>query len=364
MGCPQCQSTEIGSSGKCGVCGYQIQAPDSAPALEAEAKDSRKLTGMIEMIYSEGDHESPPQEDIPQWRKDVSQRFQAIKQKKDAAEVAEKKAYADYKPSPPSDFPIKPAVVAVPPAAKPAEKAPARKPAPRLSVPVPHQKILQPVVSETIASKPALHPADPQEIQKLIDSVVSLQSSAVDQPAGPAENYEVTHEQVVRGRMVRGRTVRGRMVRGRTVRGRMVRGRMVEDEGKWILLSRTLSGLIDLICIVLFTAIFVLAAEFFSGFIMVDFISLLNLSALLLLTYFVYSFFFLFASNQTIGMMITDLRVVGTNKKRPSLTQLVIRCCCYIISLSIFGIGLLWCLFNRGNLCLHDRLSDTTVVRI
>jgi uncharacterized RDD family membrane protein YckC len=316
------------------VCGYRIQATDSAPALESEAKDSRKLTGMIEMNYSEGAHESPPKEEIPQWRKDVSQRFQAIKQKKDAAEVAEKKAQADPKPSPPPDFQIKPVEVPVAPPAKPAEKASARKLHPKPSAPIPHQKMLQPVVLETIAIKPATQPADPQEIQKLIDSVVSLRSSAVAKPASPVENCIAARE------------------------------RIVDDEGKWILLSRTLSGLIDLIFIVLCTGIFVLAAEFFSGFIMLDFISRVNLSALLLLTYFVYSFFFLFASNQTIGMMITDLRVVGMNKKRPSLSQLIIRCCCYIFSLLVFGIGLLWGLFNRGNLCLHDRLSDTTVVRI
>jgi uncharacterized RDD family membrane protein YckC len=344
MSCPQCQNTEIGSSGKCSVCGYQMQAPDSAPALGPEEKDSRKLTGMIEMNYSEGAQETPPKEEIPQWRKDLSQRLQAIKQKKEAAGAAEKKSPADSKPSPASDFHIQTVVIPVTSPARPDEKASPRKPHPRPSVPIPHQKTLQPVVPETIASKPATKPADPQEIQKLIDSVVVLQPADVDKPASPAENYGATRERIVHGRMVR--------------------GRMVEDEGKWILLSRTLSGLIDLICVVLCTGIFVLAAEFFSGFIMLDFISWVNLSVLLLLTYFVYSFFFLFASNQTIGMMITDLRVVGTNRKRPSLTQLVIRCCCYIISLLIFGIGLFWGLFNRGNLCLHDRLSDTTVVRI
>jgi uncharacterized RDD family membrane protein YckC len=354
MSCPQCQSTEIGSSGKCRVCGYQIQAPDSTPALKPEAKNSRKHAGMIEMNYSEGAQETPPKEEIPQWRKDVSQRFQEIKQKKEVAEAAEKKAQAEHKPSPVPDSQIQTVVVPVLRAAKPDEKAPARKPHSKPSAPIPQQKMLQPVVSEPKASKPATQPADPQEIQKLIDSAVSLQSPVVDRPAGPAENYGAIRE----------RMVRGRMVRGRMVRGRMARGRMVEDEGKWIFLSRTLSGLIDLICIVLCTGIFVLAAEFFSGFIMLDFISLINLVVLLLLTYFVYSFFFLFASNQTIGMMITDLRVVGTNKRRPSLSQLAIRCCCYILSLLIFGIGLLWGLFNRENLCLHDRLSNTTVVRI
>jgi uncharacterized RDD family membrane protein YckC len=336
-----------------------MQAPDSepaldsAPALEPESKDSRKLAGMIEMNYSEGDQESPPKVEIPQWRKDLSERLQAIKQKKEIAEAAGKKAQADYKPLPASDSRIQTAVVSIPSPAKPDEKAPARKPAHKSSGPIPRQKTLQPVAPETISSKPAAQPVDPKEIQKLIDSVVLLQSSATDRQADAAESHGSTPDQIVRGRTVH----------GRTVRGRIVRGRIAGDEGKWIFLSRTLSGLIDLICIVLCTGIFILAADFFSGIIMLDFISVVNLSALLLLTYFVYSFFFLFASNQTIGMMITDLRVVGINKKRPSLAQLAIRCSCYIISLLIFGIGLLWGLFNRENLCLHDRLSDTTVVR-
>jgi uncharacterized RDD family membrane protein YckC len=334
MSCPQCQSAEIGSSGKCKVCGYQILSPDSVSEMEPEAKDTRKHAGMIEMNYSEGDQESPPKEEIPQWRKDLAQRLQAIKQKKEVAGAAGNKAPIDYKPSPSSDFQIKTVAVPVPPPAKPDEKTPARKPAPKLSAPLPRQKTLQPLAPETVASKPAGQQADPREIQKLIDSVVSRQSPVADKPAGHAENNDATHE------------------------------RMVDDEGKWILLSRTLSGLIDLICIVLCAGIFVLAADFISGIIVVDSTSLMNLSALLLLTYFVYSLFFLVTSNQTIGMMITDLRVVGMDEKRPPVTRLAIRCCCYIISLLAFGIGLLWALFNRRHLCLHDRLSDTMVVRI
>jgi uncharacterized RDD family membrane protein YckC len=321
------------------VCGFQIQAQESVPALDPETKDSRKHASMIEMNYSENAQESPSDVEIPQWRKDLSQRLQAIKQKKDIAVAAEKKAQADHKSSPAPDSQIRAVIVPVRPLVKPDEKASARKPQPKPSAPIPHQKTLQPVVSESIASKPAPQAADPQEIQKLIDSVVSLQSPAADKPAVSAEDSGAARE-------------------------RMVRGQIADDEGKWILLSRTLSGLIDLICIFLCTVIFVFAADFVSGIIIWDFISLVNFAALLLLTYFVYSFFFLFASNQTIGMMITDLRVVGMNKTRPSLAQLVIRCCCYPFSLLAFGIGLLWGLFNRRNMCLHDRFSNTTVVRI
>jgi uncharacterized RDD family membrane protein YckC len=334
MNCPQCRGAEIGASGICEACGYRIPAPDSASESAVGAVADRKHEGMIEMDFSEGGQESPDKEEIPQWRKDLSQRLLEIKQKKDVAGAAENKAPIEYKPSPASDFPIHSAKVPVPPPSVPEEKAQARKPAPKPPTPLPRQKILQPVTPEAIISKPPAPPSDPREIQKLIDSVVSRRSPVVEKPEVPADNREAAPESTI------------------------------DDEGKWIFLSRTLSGLIDLICIILCSGIFVLAADFISEIIVLDFVSLVNLSALFLLTYFVYSLFFLFASNRTIGMMITDLRVVGIQGKRPPFTRLVLRCCCYLLSLSAIGIGLLWGLFDRRNMCLHDRLSGTTVVRI
>ena len=109
--------------------------------------------------------------------------------------------------------------------------------------------------------------------------------------------------------------------------------------------------------------IFVIAADHFGGIIVLDTVSLVDFVALFLLTYFVYSIFFLTASSQTIGMMITDLRVIGVGRKRPSMQQLIKRCFWYLISLLVCGIGLLCGLFDRNNLCLHDRLSGTHVIR-
>ena len=91
---------------------------------------------------------------------------------------------------------------------------------------------------------------------------------------------------------------------------------------------------------------------------------MLNFSGLFLLVYFFYSIFFLAASNQTLGMMITDLRVVGSDEGRPLIRQLVGRCFGYLISLMGLGIGLLWSLFDRESLCFHDRVSHTHIIRI
>jgi uncharacterized RDD family membrane protein YckC len=312
-------------------CGYRIQGTDSGSKSEPEAKDSRKLAGMIEMNYSEGAQESPPAAQIPQWRKDLSQRLHEIKQKKEAAGAVGPKTPIDHKLPQASELQVPTVAAPIPPLAKPVAKLLPRKPVPKSSAPIPLQKTLQPLKPEGVAPKPATQLADPQSIQKLIDSVVSRQSPAMDIPA-PADNQDVAHE------------------------------RMGDDEGKWILLSRTLSGLIDLICIVLCPGAFILAAEFSYGIVVLDSVFLAHFAALFLLMYFVYSFFFLSTSHQTIGMMITDLRVVGMKNTRPSIGQLITRCCCYLVSLLVFGP--LWSLFNRKNLCLHDRLSGTTVVRM
>jgi uncharacterized RDD family membrane protein YckC len=331
LSCPQCQSAEMNSSGKCVVCGYQVQSSHSVSSLGPEAKDGRNFSGMIEMNYSEGAQEPLAKEEIPQWRKDLSQRLQAIKQKREAAGTVGPKAQMENRASPAAGPQIQAVASLATPPARPVEKMPMRKPAPKPSAVIPRQKILQPLELEAITPQPAPKSTDPRDIRKLIDSVVSRQAPPAGNPASAVDDSGAAHE------------------------------RFADNEGKWILLSRTLSGLVDLICIVLGTGIFILAADFSSDIISLN---LVDLAALFLLMYFVYSFFFLSTSNQTIGMMITNLRVVGIDERIPSIAQIIIRSCCYLISLSLCGIGLLWSLFNRKSLCLHDRLSNTTIVRV
>jgi uncharacterized RDD family membrane protein YckC len=293
------------------VCGYQVPANTPEPKRE-----DHSFPGMIEMDYSEGTQEPSPKEELPQWRKELSQRLQAIKQKREGAQIQTKAPVPIVEPKPIMHI----------------ERAPVRKPVPKLPVPVPRQKTLQPLEPEPITAKPVLKTADPQEIQKLIDSIVSRQSATapVPIPEIPSSAPET----------------------------------FVDREGKLILLSRTLSGLVDLIFVTLCAGGVIVAADFFSGIVALDTISFVDFSALFLLTYFVYSIFFLAASCQTIGMMITNLRVVGVGETRPSLRQLLGRCCVYLVSLLGLGIGLLWSLFDRQSLCLHDRFSDTRIVRI
>jgi uncharacterized RDD family membrane protein YckC len=335
MECPQCKNNEIDAAGVCLVCGHKIAvtapAPGAAPESKSKEGEVENYSGMIKMDYSEQTGEAPSEAELPQWRKELSQRLQEIRQKKETNEIAANQTESKS-PS------ISTSQVKTPeqPNAKPirlVEKPRVRK-APQLPPkPPPRQKPLQPVNPEPNALKNAQ--TDPHEIESLIDNAVSRQTATARSPVPisivansapkPLQNFE----------------------------------------GKLVFLSRTLSGLVDLICVVLFVGIFIIAADLFGGIIVLDALSLLDFAALFLLMYFVYSLFFLFltASSQTIGMMITELRVVGMEEVRPPLRKLAKRCFWHLVSLFLLGIGLLWGVFDRNNLCLHDRLSSTRVVR-
>jgi len=333
MDCPQCHSDKISSAGACLDCGFQIQ--ESAPVPKSESLEEEKanpiIPGAIEMDYSAGTQTPAAEDNLPQWRKELSQRLKALKDKKETAKAlaAQTESKAPHVSTSKSQASVSQAI----PLPKPVEKPAIRKPVQKPPMPIPRQKPLEPLEQGASEKKPVSKSIDPQEIQKLIDTAVSRQSAVEGVSDFVAESSRIAPNQ------------------------------FEDHEGKLILLSRTLSGLIDLICVVLCTGIFIIAIDFFSGIVTLDGVSVIIFSTLLLLNYFIYSLFFLAASNQTIGMMITDLRVVGIDRKRPSMRQLLFRCCGYLGSLFGLGIGLLLSLFNRENLCLHDRLSGTHVIR-
>lgn len=352
MSCPECQNGEIDSSGTCLNCGYKIPA-ESGTAESTEAdRVGRSVAGAIEVDYSEGDPETPSPNDVPQWRKELSERLQAIKKKREAegprsmrsetawrSETAPRREPEISAPHPAPKAHEDPVATAL--RAEIIEKMKARKPVPKPQSPPPLQKTLQPLETPLPAARALSDAADPQKIQNLIDSMVSRQA---DPPIQPIHGMEATIPVIEEFRANA--------------------DRLDDGEGKLILLSRTLSGLVDLIFTVLCAGLFILATDYVSGIVVLDSVSLIYLSLLFLLTYFGYSLFFLASSNQTIGMMITDLRVVGVDGLRPTLRQLLTRCCGYLVSLFGLGIGLLWSLCNRENLCLHDRISGTRVVRL
>ena len=330
MACPQCQGDEISPAGLCLICGYQVNAKPEERIPEIESREEPGRSGPIEVNYTEGEPASDNGE-VPPWRQQLSQRLHEIRQRKESMAATQQERTAS--PAPVPQLKTADTLTLLQERLK---KVPIRKPQVPV-VPMPRQRKLEPLPEPEIKAPvpPTSKPADAQEIKNLIDSAVLRQ---VPPPTVPSPESIP----VVPG----------------------MPASEPESEGKLILLSRTLAGLVDLIVIVLCTGAFIIAADYFSGIIALDHISLVVFSAVFLMIFFLYSLFFLSASNQTIGMMITDLRVVGRNERRPSIGRLVGRCCAYMVAFLCAGIGLLLGLFDRDSLCFHDRISGTRVIRI
>lgn len=333
MDCPRCQSDQIDDSGVCPSCGYRIPASAPIPFPEQGEAANRNISGMIEMDYAERKQAAAQDSEKPRWRQELSERLQAIKQKKEALESSRSSGGAAKSStfSNSSTQSVKPSFV---PKALSLDAPLVRKSTSRPPTPIPRQKKLEPLPQEVAAGRASAKPADPEDIRSLIDNAISRRTSPPGESEEVAGFFDSSEKE------------------------------FPEDEGKLIFLSRTLCGLVDLIIVLLCTGISLIAADFFSGIIALDAVSYIYFSLLFLLTFFFYSLFFLTASNQTIGMMITNLRVVGVFHERPSFRQLLQRCTVFLISLLGLGFGLFWGLFDRESLCFHDRISDTQVVRV
>ncbi len=84
------------------------------------------------------------------------------------------------------------------------------------------------------------------------------------------------------------------------------------------------------------------------------------ITILLILTNFVILPLF---SGQSIGKMLTGLRIVKTDGNTPSLPALLLRHLIgYPLSFLIFGLGFLLPVFNQKGRALHDFLAGTVVV--
>lgn len=344
MICPKCGNGEINDSGTCPVCGLAAapESPEAESALQAEPDAAH--VGVIPMDYT-GPSAAEGAE-LPAWRLELSRRLQEIKRKRETGDQPS----AGDDDLPPQSVPEeppprkrlsrpRPVPALVPPPAEAGAGPPPEAPAPaadsaiadRLEAAAPEVPAPPPSSPEP-ASRPA-PAAGPKQanIQDLIDSIMTGKSGQPDAaPVAPPPP---------------------------AVAG-------AHGEGKLILLSRTLSGLVDLLIVILCTGAFILAVDFISGIEVLDDVSLFHYGQLLLAIFLLYSIFMLGTANQTIGMMITDLRVVGPEGERPSIRGILLRIAAFLVSLLAFGIGLIWAVFDRQSLCLHDRISGTEVVRV
>lgn len=263
--------------------------------------------------------------ELPQWRIELSRRLQEIKEKRGAVDAQAEPAHGNLPfPRPPASVSAQPELRTPIPAAppKPPRSAGRSVAATKGSS---ADRIDVMLKSASVQAGPASG-----EVRHIIDDVVSKRTSPV-QPARASAPAAARLDEQSAG------------------------------ENKLILLSRTLSGMIDLLAVFLCTVAFVVAEDVFSGIEIFDQLSFVNAAAVFVTTYFLYSLFFLGSANQTIGMMITHLRLVAETGNRPSFGHILSRCVLFVLSVAALGVGLLWGCFDAESRCLHDHLSGTRV---
>lgn len=354
MICPKCDKGEINDSGTCPECGFVAVGPPDSEA-ERQPEGNAAHVGVIPLDYS-GPSEQHGVE-LPAWRQELSRRLREIKRRRETVDQAQG------------------ATEALPPTHPPRQVEPAR----RRPLPdeMPRKKPNRPRPVPAVTPTPVeYHPAAPPDSQPRPAPDLAVESEPVPSPAEapspePAAELPVRHPAAATPRQANIQDLIDSIMTKKSAQPeaapRVVPAADILDghgEGKLILLSRTLSGLVDLLIVILCTGGFILAADFISGIEILDQTSLYHYAELLLAIFLLYSIFMLGTANQTMGMMITDLRVVCKRGERPSIGQVLVRTLAFLISLLALGIGLIWALFDRKSLCLHDRISGTEVVRI
>jgi len=335
MECPRCYTEGFSSDGICRACNYKVVQKETSTEPEPGEDKSVHSPHNSREKAPENTETDPQKEELPPWRQELTERLTALKHEKETAN-RNKKPQIVNTPSAPRTSPASINTQRDSLSPEHTDAVPVRRQTQKTQLPSRNTPATSPQ-QKTIASlgpevfKPGADPdsAESKDIRKLIDSAISKQST-LSTPETPVFRQETP----------------------------------IEEENKLILLSRTLSGLIDLIFIVLCTGVFIISADYFYGIVILDTVSLIEYGGLFLLTYFLYSIYFLAASGQTVGMMITDLRIVGIEGSRPSIGQLFSRCLGYLLSVIVFGAGLFWSLFDSKNRCFHDRFSNTSITRL
>jgi uncharacterized RDD family membrane protein YckC len=326
MKCPRCEKDEVGPDGICLACNYKIAGTETFAETESGIHESRNSPDETVPLTT--------QEELSPWREQLAQRLAALKKEREKAESVKQPLFGNNAPElqkPSAEIPIQPASLFPEHAGTHQSRKQIHKtesPSQSYRPAEPQQKTMASLGPEVYGAGREPESSNTENIRKLIDSAVARQSTHAEEV--PIFRPEPS----------------------------------VEQENKFILLSRSLSGLIDLIVAILCTGVFIIAVDYFSGIVILDGVSLIEFTGLFLLIYFSYSIHFLATSGQTVGMMITDLRVIGVEGTRPSIGQLFSRCLGYLLSVIVLGAGLIWSLFDRQNLCFHDRFSNTSVTRL
>jgi uncharacterized RDD family membrane protein YckC len=86
-------------------------------------------------------------------------------------------------------------------------------------------------------------------------------------------------------------------------------------------------------------------------------------SYLFVLCFLFYAWFWMHGG-QTLGMRTWRLRVQRLDGGPISLWQALLRFLCAIPCWALLGLGYLWMLVDRDRMAVHDRLSETVIVRL
>lgn len=84
--------------------------------------------------------------------------------------------------------------------------------------------------------------------------------------------------------------------------------------------------------------------------------------ALLSTSYFYFAWSWV-KGGQTLGMKAWKFHIVQNNDKNITHQQAFIRFILSIVSFSTVGLGFIYQLFNKNNLTLHDRFSNTKLIK-
>jgi len=84
----------------------------------------------------------------------------------------------------------------------------------------------------------------------------------------------------------------------------------------------------------------------------------------LFLTCFAFFAWFWTHGGQTLGMRAWRLRLQNTSGGPITLWQALLRFMAAIPSLALGGLGLFWLVFDRDSMAIHDRISESVIVRL
>lgn len=78
----------------------------------------------------------------------------------------------------------------------------------------------------------------------------------------------------------------------------------------------------------------------------------------------IYLIWFWTHGGQTLAMQTWKMRIISVNGEKIGVWQAILRYILAVISISFFGCGIIWALFDRENQFLYDRAAGTKIINV